>query len=56
MIPIFLSGDIGTHLPDHSAWISAYATDHETKLFLSFAKDPSFDTDTALEQMYYLHH
>ena len=56
MIRIFLSGAIGTRLPDHHAWISAYDTDLEMKLLLSFAKDPSLaTTDTALEHIHYIY-
>ena len=55
MIPIFLSCVNGTHLTDHSACISAYATDPETKPLLYVDKYPSFTSNTAVEHIHCIH-
>ena len=55
LIPSFLNGAIGTRLPDHFTWVAAYERDPETKLLLSFAKDPSLTTEPVVQKMHWIH-
>ena len=46
---------IGMCLPNHSSWMFTYEQDPETKLLLSFTKDPSIATNSALQHVHYIY-
>ena len=51
-IPSLLNGATGMRLPDHSSWVAMYKRDPETKILLSFAKDPSLDTEPEVQELH----
>ena len=55
MVPLFLIGTISVQLPDHEVWVQADEADPETKLFLSFVKDPSLVTAKSILGVHYIY-